>query len=494
MQLILTEEKLNRRQLRFGIRPTQPGVAIVYVKYDGSLVTLDHPLKRSELVTGPYSFKYEVSLHDHEYEFESNELPSLDAALNFSARIRVGFRVQDPAEIVRRRILDGLQVVRWRLLDSMRSISRKYSSNDSMHAEDEINKVLGFNPIVLEEGITIYRLTVSIKVEDETREMLRRHKIAERDLSLTAELGELQRAKIIDESRSEEQQMVFLRKVLDEPQGLLALHLARHPDDTRAVIDLLISQSDKDRNERLDVIRSLLEANLLLEDHAEAIRNILLSSSSHILQRPLGRLDLDSDQAKRFALSNRTSESPADDPESGEDAYPKQTHIDVEIYLDTEEDDLAERAFRAVDYLLQFLGLSEPLDVEISRGSIWRRAYARIQGGLGSDELHLRLIKIERAIELAQIDGRQADVDAKEASAVSQLLESLSEIPQACVRVGSLLLIKYTESTGAVVLSRSLTQAEMHALERFPEIQTKPREVLTALASAISMNDTEQGL
>ena len=71
---------------------------------------------------------------------------------------------------------------------------------------------------------------------------------------------------------------------------------------------------------------------------------------------------------------------------------------------------------------------------------------------------------------------------------MSQLLTSLADIPQACIRVGSLLFIKYTDHTGPVILSRTLSQPEVRALERFPEIQTKPREVLGALASALSLD------
>jgi transcriptional regulator with XRE-family HTH domain len=163
--------------------------------------------------------------------------------------------------------------------------------------------------------------------------------------------------------------------------------------------------------------------------------------------------------------------------------------VPVDVYLDTDDDETAERVFAAVERLLEVTGYDRSADEEVVRGSIWRRAITRLASGVTANEVRAQLAKAERAIELAEIDGRQADVDMKEASAVAELLDSLADVPQACIRVGALLLIKYTEPTGAIGLSRTLSQAEIRAIERFPEIQTKPREVLGALASAVSIDE-----
>jgi hypothetical protein len=57
---------------------------------------------------------------------------------------------------------------------------------------------------------------------------------------------------------------------------------------------------------------------------------------------------------------------------------------------------------------------------------------------------------------------------------------------------GSLLIVKYTEPSGPVVLSRNLSQQKIRILERFPEIQRTPRDVLSALASALSMVEIQE--
>jgi hypothetical protein len=489
--LLLAEERLSKQSIRVGTAPQRPGIALVYSRPDGSLVDLNRPLKLTEVLTGQYSLRYEISLADHEHEFYTGrELPTLDEVSSFAARLHVGFRAHSPQEIVKRRINDGLQLVRWRMLDAMRVISRKYPPEDAGRAEEEINKALGSQPTALEEGITVYRFAASIFLDDDTRETLRQRRAIEREAYTTRESVHLQQARIVDESAIEEQRTALLNRTLREGQGLIALHLARHPDDTRAIIDLLVDRYDKDRQERLELVRILLEAGLLQSVDVEAIRHSVLQSDSlKVLLHPFGRDEFAWDQEiKPRPIGSAAHATPTDDTER------QQASVPVEIYLDTEDHEVAERVFSATDSLLTLIGLLGPLDVEIVRGSIWRRANARIQEGLQSDEVRMILIKVERAIELAQIEGRQADVDAKQAGAVSQLLGSLSEVPQACVRVGSLLLIKYTEPTGPVVLSRSLSQPEIYALDRFPEIQTKPREVLAALASAVSMNETGDDL
>jgi signal recognition particle receptor subunit beta len=163
--------------------------------------------------------------------------------------------------------------------------------------------------------------------------------------------------------------------------------------------------------------------------------------------------------------------------------------VAVDAYLDTDDRDAATRIVQALDHIADLLGYDGPLDETIRAGSIWRRARAKIKAGVTSDEVRTRLIKLERALELQQIDTHQADVDLKFSEAVAQLTTSLEAVPQACLRVGSLLYVKYTDETGPVLLVRTLSQKEIRTLERFPEIQMKPRHVLEALATAISPLD-----
>jgi hypothetical protein len=165
---------------------------------------------------------------------------------------------------------------------------------------------------------------------------------------------------------------------------------------------------------------------------------------------------------------------------------------DFDIYLDTDDPAEAYRVVEAVDKLGELLGYDEPHEVDIRSGSFIRRAKARAVQLFSSGELWTRLYKVERAIELVALDSHQASFDSKEAEAVSALLQSLENIPQACIRLGSIFLVKFQDERGPVLLVRNLSQLEMRALKKYPEIQTEPRKALEALSTAVAEMDHDE--
>lgn len=168
--------------------------------------------------------------------------------------------------------------------------------------------------------------------------------------------------------------------------------------------------------------------------------------------------------------------------------------ISVSIYLDTDDKAVQRDVVQHVRQLVDLLGYKEGDNPNVQGGSIFRRSWARLKSGLTSTEVRQRLVKVERALEIALIDERQADTDSKEAQAVEQLLCSLESVTQACMRVGSILLIKYQGSQGSIVLVRNLSQLEIRALEQFPEIQQNPQKVLQSLSLAMSQLDQRTAL
>jgi hypothetical protein len=165
--------------------------------------------------------------------------------------------------------------------------------------------------------------------------------------------------------------------------------------------------------------------------------------------------------------------------------------ISVAVYLDTENSKVQQQVLQAVDELVFVMGYDEPTDHSVEYGSIFRTSWARIKKVGRSAGMRDRLMKVERAIELAGLDVRQAEVDVMATQAVQNLLVALADVPSACVRLGSILLVKHSAPTGQIILARSLSQLEIRTLERFPEIQRQPDKVFEALAVAISTNAIE---
>lgn len=161
--------------------------------------------------------------------------------------------------------------------------------------------------------------------------------------------------------------------------------------------------------------------------------------------------------------------------------------ISIVVYLDTEDDRVISGVLSRVDILRSLAGCGGPeRDISVQRGSIFRRSWAAVRRGLSSRDARDRLAKVERAIELRVLDQHQAQVDQMEAAAVNALIVALHNVPRACIRIGSILLVKYGNEAGEpIILVRNLSQAEIRALERYPEIQSKPENVLIALATVL---------
>jgi hypothetical protein len=86
---------------------------------------------------------------------------------------------------------------------------------------------------------------------------------------------------------------------------------------------------------------------------------------------------------------------------------------------------------------------------------------------------------------LIAIGERQAKVNQTSASAISTVLASLNEIPSACAQIGTILIIKYPDRQGSVVLIRPLSALELKLLERLPGILRDPRNAIEMLAEAV---------
>lgn len=177
--------------------------------------------------------------------------------------------------------------------------------------------------------------------------------------------------------------------------------------------------------------------------------------------------------------------APADMPSGALGPQLIEESIDVNAYLDTNDDSRAKAVLKAVDALASLLGYDGPRDETIERGSIIRRAKAKLRPDLSSQEALILRAKLEQAAELIAIGERQAKVNQTSASAVSTVLASLNEIPAACVQVGTILIIKYTDNHGPVVLIRPLSALELKLLERFPGILQNPRNAIEMLATAV---------
>jgi hypothetical protein len=126
-------------------------------------------------------------------------------------------------------------------------------------------------------------------------------------------------------------------------------------------------------------------------------------------------------------------------------------------------------------------------------GAIFRRAKANLTQGIKSDDALRYRAKMENAIELIAIGERQARVNNEHAQAIEMALSSISRIPPACLLVGTILIVKYPDDQGSVVLVRPLSALELRTLERFPGIQRDPCNAIEMLAAAVMTVEPADG-
>lgn len=159
---------------------------------------------------------------------------------------------------------------------------------------------------------------------------------------------------------------------------------------------------------------------------------------------------------------------------------------EIAIFLDEYDPQELDAVDAAVRVLARSLGYNDfQLESEVS-GSIFRRLRGKIQDGVASDYAQARLSELEQRFTLEAVGRTQAEVDAIVTDNAVQLIAALADIPNAVVRVGALMVIKYTnEAGGPVMLQRQLTSIEIRALERNPGIQAHPARALELLSIAV---------
>lgn len=164
-------------------------------------------------------------------------------------------------------------------------------------------------------------------------------------------------------------------------------------------------------------------------------------------------------------------------------------HFGVYVYLDTDDSEKINQVVSCTDELIDLLGYVGPLDVKIERGSFIRISKATKKHRLKSSDVKVALINLEKLLELYSLDDKQAQVDAKFADVFSRLIDALKDVPSACIRAGSTLILKYETDGHPVIQGRKLTPLEICALEMYPEIQREPSNTIAALAMAVEKID-----
>jgi hypothetical protein len=170
---------------------------------------------------------------------------------------------------------------------------------------------------------------------------------------------------------------------------------------------------------------------------------------------------------------------------------PLRRYISVRIYLS--ESKRINLAIKALDEILNSLDLSVSDDYPAEIGSYWKRWIVNTKDLATQPQVAERLQKVERALELQGLHKLQSEVDKNEAEAASTLISALDKVSSAAIQVGSLIIIKLTDSKGnPSIQARTLSPPEMIFLERNQDLLKAPNGILNNLA-AFNRNELANG-
>ncbi|CAL9446403.1 hypothetical protein SUDANB58_02358 [Streptomyces sp. enrichment culture] len=309
VSLILNDHAIARS--RVGELPDlPPAVAIVY-PVEGGPFEVERVRTFGQRWLGKNRLCYVVDLSDHRRQAAVTKTPLTckDGGHRFQATIDVGFRVHDPALVVRRNVRDALAVVYGYLTDRIRLCAARFTITEAMAAQLAINQELD-REIRLPEGITLYHCKIQMEPDEAATRYIRELEEARRRARLgvhthEVRLGEARSDEEIEDLRAaarrrrEEQERAALSGRPLDFERLVHEHLVRHPEDTAQALELLARVRETEatqheiRDQRHDeMVKYLIERGVVREVDLPGLRQGVLGPSvvgtgvAGVLERP----------------------------------------------------------------------------------------------------------------------------------------------------------------------------------------------------------------
>lgn len=203
----------------------------------------------------------------------------------------------------------------------------------------------------------------------------------------------------------------------------------------------------------------------------------LLIGDLEQIKQDLSKLKKENDEFKELIYADSKSYN----------SEKKTQTIPVEIYLDTNEPSIIFGVYESVLDFLKSIDFEKSFEFNPIKGSWFKRMVAKSKSALTSDEVTERLKEAEYGIEVNAILKQQSEIDKNQSEALLNILKSVERVPNAAIRIGSLLVVKLTNQSGEVnVQVRSLSIKELHLLNKKPELLHSPKNILNALTEVIN--------
>jgi hypothetical protein len=255
----------------------RPGVAVTYATASGEI------RPASAVVTGlGCRVRYEIDVSDHRDEVWWT-LPSRDERM-FTVRIGIGWRVSDPCEITRRRVLDGFYVILGYLHPLVRRLSRVLTIEEQHSLEDQINELVLPGPARFAEGLEVYHVDAQVSSDEQTSTHAATVRAKDRDLTL----ADKQHLADLNAARSQIDLDQLRRRAVEQmlrgDNALLLHHLTVHREDTMGVAQLLMQQNQVSAEARAQLLEQFKDR--LLPEELDGLAELLIRHTKDSIEQP----------------------------------------------------------------------------------------------------------------------------------------------------------------------------------------------------------------
>lgn len=163
------------------------------------------------------------------------------------------------------------------------------------------------------------------------------------------------------------------------------------------------------------------------------------------------------------------------------DIKTKEIKLDCRIYLDTNDERLSKKYYESLLKVLEEQDFILFRENPAEKGSWLKTFWIKSKKVMTSKEVVERLEKIERGIELKNIDKVQSEVDLNTSQAISNLLQATKEIPNFSTLVGSLLFAKTTINGEPIVFAQTLTHDQLKIVKDNPSLINRPFDLINKM-------------
>ncbi|MCD9616660.1 hypothetical protein [Chryseobacterium gleum] len=168
-------------------------------------------------------------------------------------------------------------------------------------------------------------------------------------------------------------------------------------------------------------------------------------------------------------------------------------YLNIDIYIDTNDSKKIFNTYSAVLDLLKSIDFESFIELDAVKGSWWKRFSARSTEPTTKDDVKNKLESTQYGLEV-EILKSQSEIDKNQSEALANIMVSLKDIPDAAIRIGSLLVVKTTNPEGEVSLVvQTLSINQLQLINKNPNLIAQPKSILDRL-SFLSENNEDNYL